>query len=383
MSENAGENALLPSGFEDLLPPQAGMEYQAIGVLMDVFSRFGYARVKPPLAEFEETLLSAGPGAALSQETFRVMDPLSHRMLALRSDITAQIARIAVSRLPGAPRPLRLTYANDVIRTRASQQRTLRQFTQVGCEMIGADDPNLDAEIVIVALCGLDALGLSGVSLDFAVPRLVDVVLEAYGVSAAQAREILPRLRSRDESVLDDVQGDDLREILGGLLRASGSAAIALEKLRALRLSVRASSMISRLETVVREVEEAVAALGLKGVSLTIDPLENQGFEYHDGLAFTVFSKDVRGELGRGGRYAIPLGQGEDASAVGFTFYMDSLRQAMKGEETIRIVYIPYAEGWLCVKMLQDEGWAVIRGAGDVPPTGCRTIYKDGKIQEI
>ena len=121
MKDLSQNNALLPSGFEDLLPPQAEAEYAAIATLMGVFRGFGYARVKPPLAEFEESLLAPGPGAALTQETFRVMDSDTHRMMGLRSDITAQIARIALSRLSEEKRPLRLTYANDVIRTRASQ----------------------------------------------------------------------------------------------------------------------------------------------------------------------------------------------------------------------------------------------------------------------
>lgn len=383
MSENAGENALLPSGFEDLLPPQAEVEYRAIGVLMAVFSRFGYARVKPPLAEFEETLLSAGPGAALAQETFRVMDPLSHRMMALRSDITAQIARIAGSRLPGERRPLRLAYANDVIRTRASQQRTLRQFTQVGCEMIGADDPHSDAEIAVVALCGLDALELPGISLDFAVPRLAGIVLEEGGISGARARTLLTRLRGRDESALEEIEDGRLGETLKGLLRAAGPAAQALERLRALALSERGEALVRRLETVAGEVEKAVSVLGMGDVALTVDPLEARGFEYHDGIAFTVFSRAVRGELGRGGRYAIPGAPGENTSATGFTLYMDSLRQGMGKTETARFVYVSFDKGWAAVKAVQDQGWAVIRGAGDAPPPGCEMIYRDGRIQEI
>lgn len=383
MNENAGENALLPSGFEDLLPPYAERECRAISILMNVFSRFGYERVKPPLAEFEETLLSTGPGTALSQDTFRVMDPASHRMMALRSDITAQIARMAVSRFPQDYRPLRLAYANDAIRTRASQQRTLRQFTQIGCEMIGADDPESDAEIAVVALCGLDALKLEGGSLDFAVPRLAETILEEGGISGAHACEVLRRLRGRDESVLDGIDNSDLKDTLKGLLRGSGSAAEALDRLRALRLSPRAESMIRRLDEVAGEVGKAVSALGIRGAVLTVDPLEARGFEYHSGITFTIFSKNARSELGRGGRYAISERQGGDVSAAGFTFYMDTLRQMVDLKETARSVYVERKEGWSCVKVLQDQGWDVIRGAGDVPPPGCRMIYRDGKIQEI
>ena len=53
--------------------------------------------------EFEQTLLAEGPGAALAEQTFRLLDPISRRMMALRSDMTAQIARIAGTRLAAIP----------------------------------------------------------------------------------------------------------------------------------------------------------------------------------------------------------------------------------------------------------------------------------------
>ena len=73
---------------------------------MDGFARFGYQDVSPPLVEYEETLLASGLGAALADHTFRLMDPITGRMLALRSDMTAQIARVGKSRLGHSPRPV-------------------------------------------------------------------------------------------------------------------------------------------------------------------------------------------------------------------------------------------------------------------------------------
>ena len=111
MSETDTHPALLPGGFADLLPSEAEQEARAITVLMETFASFGYARVKPPLVEFEDSLLAPGPGAALAHDTFRLMDPLSHRMMGIRSDMTPQIARIASSRLTKEVRPLRLARA--------------------------------------------------------------------------------------------------------------------------------------------------------------------------------------------------------------------------------------------------------------------------------
>src|SRR6188768_3085744 len=104
-------NALLPNGMMDRMPDDA--EREAGQKLQSIFARFGYRLVNPPLLEFEDTLLAEGAGQALSTNTFRLMDPVSQRMMALRSDTTAQIARISASRLKNSPRPLRLAYIAD------------------------------------------------------------------------------------------------------------------------------------------------------------------------------------------------------------------------------------------------------------------------------
>ena len=107
------QEALLPAGMMDVLPPNAEIEAVAMEKLMSVFGTRGYERVIPPLAEFEELLLS-GSGEATKTRSFRVMDPISQRMLALRADMTIQIERIASTRLSDLPRPLRLSYEGPV-----------------------------------------------------------------------------------------------------------------------------------------------------------------------------------------------------------------------------------------------------------------------------
>ena len=124
--------ALLPTGMHDLLPPEAEIEAEVVTQLMTTLAAHGYERVKPPLVEFEQTLF-AGAGAAMAGATFRMMDPVSHRMIGVRADMTPQIARIAAARLGDVPRPLRLSYAGQVLRVTGSEIRPERQVgTKVG-----------------------------------------------------------------------------------------------------------------------------------------------------------------------------------------------------------------------------------------------------------
>ena len=132
--------ALLPAGLSDLLPPDAENEAASVAALMEVFASHGYERVKPPLLEFEDGLF-AGAGAATADQTFRLMDPESQRMMGLRADTTPQVARIASTRLAAAPRPLRLSYAGQCLRVRGNQLAPERQIGQAGIELIGPAPP--------------------------------------------------------------------------------------------------------------------------------------------------------------------------------------------------------------------------------------------------
>ncbi len=189
--------ALLPQGLRDLLPPEAAWEAEVVGRLTGVLASHGYERVKPPLVEFEDNLLS-GAGAAMAMETFRLMDPVSQRMIGQRADMTPQIARIAATRLKDAPRPLRLCYAGQALRVRGSGIRPERQVGQVGAELIGTDAVAADLEAVAVAAEALGALDLKGLSVDLTLPTLVPIVAGALGLDARMLAAVRGSIDHKD-----------------------------------------------------------------------------------------------------------------------------------------------------------------------------------------
>src|SRR4051794_30086594 len=178
------KSALLPAGLRDLLPPDAETEANAVRALTDAFAAHGYQRVKPPILEFEDSLF-AGSGAAVAEQTFRLMDPISQRMMGLRADTTPQVARIAATRLGKAPRPLRVSYAGQCLRVRGTQLAPDRQVAQAGIELIGLDSPAADAEIVLVGAEALAAVGLTRTSFDLTLPTLVPTLLDDAGLEGA------------------------------------------------------------------------------------------------------------------------------------------------------------------------------------------------------
>lgn len=349
-------SSLLPHGLKDLLPEEAEKEAHIINLLMGQFSKFGYQRVKPPLVEFEETLLAGGVGKTLSRNTFRLMDPVSGQMMGVRADTTAQIIRIANTRLSEDERPLRLCYAADILKINGSQLRAERQFCQVGCEMIGDSHYKNDVEICLTALTSLSRLDIENLSIDLTIPVLVNELFNAYAVEPEQQEILNKFLQKRDRDALVSLKSD-VADILVSLLDASGTAPEAIEKLENISLPKEAAEKLAELKTIYNELRVALDIYGLNDVSITIDLIERQGFDYKSGVSFTLFSPQARGELGRGGRYCVS----QEEDAVGFTLYMDSLLAVAQVQPDKKEKKLSADASWEDVKKEQDAGYQVFR----------------------
>lgn len=373
------EKALLPAGLGDGLPPLADFEADMVDRLMAAFRSHGYERVKPPLIEFEESLL-AGPGAALAEQTFRVMDPQSQRMMGVRPDITLQVARIAASRLRHAPRPLRLSYNGQVLRVRGTQLRPERQFGQAGFELIGATGVPGDAEVLLLAAEALADIGVTGLSVDIALPTLVPAVCQAFGFAADKAKQVRGALDRKDAAAVAQAAGTQA-DLFAGLLAAAGPADRALQRLEALALPPRVKPMVAEARALVEQVRAAMPDL-----ALTVDPGEFRGFEYQTGLSFTVFARGVRGELGRGGRYALEDGE----AATGFTVYLDSVLRALPAPDRIPALYVPFGTALALLRQFRRDGWRTVAGlaavaddAAEAKRLGCTHVVAGGDVQDL
>jgi len=374
--------ALLPAGFADLLSPEAGFEAATVERLMAAFAAQGYVRVKPPLVEFEDALLS-GSGAAMARHSFRLMDPVSQRMLALRPDMTLQVARIAAVRLRGEPRPLRLCYAGQVVRVVGDALRPARQFGQIGCELIGASSVDADAEAVLLAASALLDIGTRGLCVDVSSPTLAGAVIDAAGLRPERAAELRAALDRKDAASVAAL-GGEAAHALGELLRGSGDVARALAALGRVALPGRAAEDAARLR-------EVVAALGARrpDLPLTVDLVEHRGFKYHTGLCFSLFARGVRGELGRGGRYLAGGDFTGEAGepATGFTLYTDTILRALPAVGRARRIFLPLATPPARGEALRRDGWTTVAGldpvadhAEEARRLGCSHAWIDDAI---
>src|SRR6266436_5935510 len=120
-----------------------------------VFEQHGFAEVIPPSIESAEVFAEAAGGGA---DALRAVDRQGH-LLALRADFTAQVARIAATRLSRMS-PLRLYYRGSVVRESSAESGVPRERLQAGCELVGEAGPEADAEMLALAAASLLALGI-------------------------------------------------------------------------------------------------------------------------------------------------------------------------------------------------------------------------------
>jgi ATP phosphoribosyltransferase regulatory subunit len=386
---NNNDQGLLPVGLSDVLAPDAAFEAYILESLLKDFSAHGYDRVAPPLIEFEDSLLT-GIGSGLAEQTFRLMDPESQKMMGVRADMTPQVARIAARRLSKEPRPLRLSYAGQVLRVRGSQLRPERQFTQVGAELIGPEKAIADSEVIILAAASLEKIGISELSIDLGLPRLVTAVLRNTGEnlkSRARLRQALDRKDSVAISELSEEFSQEAIQTLTSMLNAAGPANSAIEALAGLSFTGEAENARNLLTEVIERVSTA-----LPNLNLTIDPVENRGFEYHTGVTFTFFAKNVRGELGSGGRYMVNSESGniKPEAATGFTLFMDTVIRALPSPPKKRRIYIPTETPIDVANSLRTKGWITVAALSseeeiitEADRLGCAHILQNNNVKKI
>ncbi len=362
---------LLPEGLEDRLPGQAEPITRAMRASLDVLSSHGYDRVRPPLVEFEKSLAGRMDGVT-PRRMFRFVDPASLRTLALRSDITPQIGRISATGMADVPRPLRLAYCGETAVIRADQLEPARERLQLGAELIGADTVAAASEIVALAVQALSAAGLTGISVDFTLPDLVDTLAEKALPLPAGARDAVRReLDTKDAGGLKAAGG----EAYLPLLYATGPFPEALEKLRAIDAGGALATRIAGLEEIAGRIGDTAR--------ITLDPTERHGFEYQSWFGFTLYAEGVRGAIGRGGTYLI---KGSEEPATGFSLYVDQM--AGGGSQYVKpdTLYLPLGHDRDAAARLRAIGWrtiAQLSESEDAKALGCTHILAGAEPEAL
>ena len=309
----------LPKGVKIYLPDEAAAKRSVEQRLLSVFTRWGYREVVTPTYEFAD-VLSVGTDETLQGEMFKLVDRDTGRMLALRADITPQIARIVATRLRDEPKPLRLAYVANVFRYEEPQVGRYREFYQAGVELVGLEKPEADAEMIAMTVEGLQALGLDRFQINVGQADFFRGVLEELKIDRERGRQLQEALSRKDASTLERLVKDlappaSTAELLVALPDLFGREEV-LERGARLVKNPRSDRALANLA----EVHRLLRAYGLAD-AVILDLGEVRGFDYYSGVHFEGYVSGLGAPLCGGGRYDQMLGRfGYDCPATGFAF---------------------------------------------------------------
>ena len=323
---------LLPEGFRDSLPELAKKEFFLASVFIDLMNKNGYELVKPPLFEFEKSLFLLSKNQR-NTNSFRVLDPISQKMMGLRSDITSQIARIASSSFEKKNRPLRLSYSGEILKVKNSQLNISRQFTQVGAELIGINNNLYEIEILNIILMALEIYKIKDYSIVFSMPSLFYAVCKDFKLDEKSTLFLKEKYENKNVVGIEKISSQ-LLEVSSILMNSLGEFKDNYNKLEKFDFPKETRSEIKKFLTSLSLIKDNVP-----NIRLNIDPIEIDKFGYHNGILFKFYSKNLN-ELFSGGRYNV-----NDENCIGFSALIENLMKEFDfSEKKYKKIFIPMTE---------------------------------------
>lgn len=307
---------------------------------MAVFEAWGYARIVTPVFECAD-VLERGLGHDAQAAAIRFVEPGTGEIVALRPDITPQVARLVATRMADTEGPIRLCYEGAV--TRLAGELGQREVLQAGIELIDAPEPEGDAEVLAVAAAALAATRLPEARLDVGhvapARHVLDAVDGAPGPVSRMSKAYDGDARARLAGALARKDRAGVRAVARGLPAPVATLAEALVTLwgpaeptleRAARLpwpdDVRAA--LDRLAAVIAALAELADP---PAPAVTIDLGDLRGFDYYTGVRFAGYAGGAPDAVLRGGRYDELIGRyGRAAHATGFAIDLETVAEAQR-----------------------------------------------------
>jgi len=325
----------------DLLAEETREEKRLAAQISREFFLFGYEEVRLPAFEYLD-VISRGLGKIDPELLVRFVEPETGEVVALRPDMTPQVARLVASRWPEAPNPLRLSYHGSVMRRSAARARNNLQVLQAGIELVGASGSAADFEVISACLAALTAVGLREFVLDLGHGGLAAALLNDFDESTKKT--LLHALSQKDQvEVQKALQGQTVAPSLAEAILAFPELQGGPEVLaRALSMPGFQGAR-AELEALGQVVERAQAA-GL-GPKLVIDLGETSSTPYYTGVMFQVLAEGPGQAVASGGRYDELYSRfGIERTAAGGGINIDHLRWALGTEPhraVSRILVVP------------------------------------------
>ena len=348
-----------PSGTRDLLPLDVAQKYWIEGRLEQMFQRWGYHRIITSTVESLDTLMAGG---AIAQSSVIQLQGDGQERLGLRPELTASIARAAVTRMAQVTYPQRLYYtANVFSRAKTGTQAGQQEYYQAGVELLGTRGLLSDAETIRLLLSCVNTLQLTDWQLILGNAGLTRSLLEAFPQPLRKTvREAIAHLDRITLETLD--VADELRQRALQMLDLRGRPQDVLQAVSQFDLTSDQQAIVHELKSLVELLQSADP-----DQPFILDLSLIQSFDYYTGMVFEVVANMPQGRqvVGKGGRYDNLLGvfdpKGRSYPGIGFMFNVESLHQALLG--TGHLPDATPASDWLVVPKTPQAALAAFQYA--------------------
>ncbi|HEY3026060.1 MAG TPA: histidine--tRNA ligase [Pyrinomonadaceae bacterium] len=356
-------NTQPPRGMRDFLPADVRRREYVIGVIKEVYERYGFEPLETPAVENIETLMGKY-GEEGNQLIFKILKRGVHEKtgeadLALRYDLTVPLARVVAEYRDKLPKFFKRYQIQPVWRADRPARGRFREFYQCDVDVLGSQSMLVEAEICAAASEVLTNLGFNDFTIRLNHRDTLSGVLQSAGISLEKEEAALIALDKLDkigqEGVekefrdrgIEAVAGSNLLKFfveLGALEHAAEIAAgeNAAQKRKALNAAIlgRLVEFVGDNEPGARGVDELrsvmkFAEAGGSAASIEIDPSLARGLSYYTGAIMEISVKDLPGSLGGGGRYDSLVGMflGENVPACGFSLGLERIIVVMTERE--------------------------------------------------
>ena len=347
------------AGARDLLPLDVAQKRWIEDRLEQVFHRWGYHRIITPTLERIDTLMAGG---AIQRSAVIQLQNAEDEELGLRPELTASIARAAVTRMAGVTYPQRLYYnANVFQRTPGLRQNSQQEFYQAGVELLGSGGLLADAEVLLLVADCLRAIPLGHWHLILGEAGITRSLLKAFPEHLRG--KVRSAISSLDRVTIDTLPlSDELRERALIMLDLRGNPTDVLQLVSSLGLDQSLEEVVN-----LKSLVELIESRG--SFPLILDLSLIQTFDYYTGIVFEVVNDtDGTRVLGRGGRYDQLLGlyhpQGENTPGIGFVLFIEDLYKVLLS--TQQLPQATLASHWLVVPETSDAYAAAFAYAAEL-----------------
>jgi ATP phosphoribosyltransferase regulatory subunit len=323
----------IPDGFKDNLPGEYFSKRRVEDELETVFHLYGYASINTPALEYMEVFMDKG--SVDPRQMYRLLDREGN-MLALRSDVTPQIARIVAASYCDADMPLRFCYVQNVFRSSPIFQGRQREITQAGIELIGASGYLADAETLAVAIDAMISTGLDDFSIDVGQVCFLQGVLEESGLAPEIRSALHECVIERDFVAAERIGRENdapsnVRRLLSDLPLFSGGIEMLDEALAETEGEKSRAALLN-----LKDIHLALKDYGFEKY-VTFDLAMAGNMDYYTGIIFKGYTSGMGFSIVDGGRYDGLLARfGASHPSVGFIIKVHNVTGALEKQNGLK-----------------------------------------------